>query len=334
MVLVTTGEPAGIGPDIALSLRNDSRSHEYVLVGDLDMLRARARMLASPVKLCEYERESHEPAHDHEPTVLSVLHIPLCHRPVRLGFSDPRNAPYVIRQLATASDRCFDENSVAMVTCPVQKSVINDSGFAFSGHTEYLARRFGCNATMMLALEHGLKVALATTHLPLREVPEKVSNECVFRTVSATSSGLRSYFNVDSPRILVCGLNPHAGEGGYLGDEEQNVIQPAVARARECGIAVTGPVAADTAFTEQSLANTDAVVAMYHDQALPVIKSIGFKRVINLTLGLPILRVSVDHGVALDLAGSGRADPSSLMHAAEFASRASLSGSSSGSAGQ
>ena len=286
------------------------------------MLRARAQLLANPVKLCELKKTKHDSASDD--AVLSVLHIPLVHRPVRIGVPDPENAPYVIRQLEAASDKCFHEEDVAMVTCPVQKAVINDSGFAFSGHTEYLAQRFECNVTMMLALEHGLKVALVTTHLPLREVPGKISNEGVFQTVRAVSSGLRFYFNVDNPRILVCGLNPHAGEGGHLGDEEQNMIQPAIARARESGIAVTGPVSADTAFTEQSLENADAVVAMYHDQALPVIKSMGFKRVINLTLGLPILRASVDHGVALSLAGSGRADPSSLKHAAEFAARAPL----------
>ena len=235
------------------------------------------------------------------------------------GRPDPTNARYVLSTIDAAADGCISGHFQAMVTAPVQKSSINDAGIPFKGHTEYLADRAGGAYPVMLLVAGTLRVALATTHLPLSEVPRHITRESLERTAGVLERGLRESFRLAAPRILVCGLNPHAGEGGHLGREEIEVIAPAVAALRARGLAVTGPVPADTAFTPASLAGADAVLAMYHDQGLPVIKHSGFGQAVNVTLGLPFHRVSVDHGTALDLAGTGRADPGSLFEAIRLA---------------
>ena len=235
------------------------------------------------------------------------------------GRPDPANARYVLSTIDAAADGCIAGRFHAMVTAPVQKSSINDAGIPFKGHTEYLADRAGGAYPVMLLVAGKLRVALATTHLPLSEVPRHITRESLERTVGVLERGLRESFRLAAPRILVCGLNPHAGEGGHLGREEIEVIAPAVAALRARGLAVTGPVPADTAFTPASLAGADAVLAMYHDQGLPVIKHSGFGQAVNVTLGLPFHRASVDHGTALDLAGTGRADPGSLFEAIRLA---------------
>ncbi|MGB5133128.1 MAG: 4-hydroxythreonine-4-phosphate dehydrogenase PdxA, partial [Steroidobacteraceae bacterium] len=225
----------------------------------------------------------------------------------------------VLEMLDKAIDGCVAGRFTAMVTCPVQKSVINDAGIAFTGHTEYLAARCGVPLPVMLLVAGRLRVALATTHLPIAEVPRHIRRDLLDATLDVLDDGLRDCFRLNEPRILVCGLNPHAGEGGHLGREEIDVIGPAVEAARARGLTVRGPVAADTAFTERMLEETDAVLAMYHDQGLPVIKHAAFGNAVNVTLGLPFPRTSVDHGTALDLAATGRADPGSLFAAIELA---------------
>jgi 4-hydroxythreonine-4-phosphate dehydrogenase len=239
------------------------------------------------------------------------------------GRLDPANAGYVLELIRESTMGCLAGRFAAMVTAPVQKSTINEAGTPFSGHTEYLAELTHSSRPVMLLVGGNLRVALATTHLPLREVPDAITEHDLFEILTVLAQGLRQLFGLARPRILVCGLNPHAGESGHLGHEEATVIAPAIRRAVNEGIAARGPVPADTAFTPRQLADTDAVLAMYHDQGLPVLKYAGFGRAVNVTLGLPIIRTSVDHGTALDLAGTGRADPGSLVAAVELALKAS-----------
>ena len=311
-IIVTTGEPSGIGPDLALAAALSDWPCELVFAGDPALIAARARMLRIDVGLRDW-REGADPV-PHRAGSMPILARALA-APVTAGKPDPANARYVLSLLDAAADGCASGQFAAMVTAPVQKSTINDAGIAFSGHTEYLAARSGAAKPVMLLVAGTLRVALATTHLPLAEVPRRLDAETLAATLDVMHRGLADAFGLAEPRILVCGLNPHAGESGHLGREEIDVIGPAVAAARARGIAARGPVPADTAFTPASLAQTDAVLAMFHDQGLPVIKHAGFGHAVNLTLGLPFWRTSVDHGTALDLAGSGRADPGSLFAA-------------------
>ena len=237
------------------------------------------------------------------------------------GRPDPANARYVLATIDAAAEGCLAGRFSAMVTAPVQKSAINDAGIPFQGHTEYLAAKTGGAQPVMLLVAGTLRVALATTHLPLAEVPRRLTRESLEATLTVLERGLRASFGISAPRILVCGLNPHAGEGGHLGREEIEVIAPALDTLRANGLSIAGPLPADTAFTPASLADADAVLAMYHDQGLPVIKHAGFGRAVNVTLGLAFHRTSVDHGTALDLAGTGRADPGSLFEAIRLAQR-------------
>jgi 4-hydroxythreonine-4-phosphate dehydrogenase len=241
--------------------------------------------------------------------------------PSRPSQLDKRNAQYVLSLLDRAIQGTVSGEFAAIVTAPVHKGVINDSGVPFTGHTEYLAEHTGGALPVMMLAAPGMRVALATTHLPLKDVSSALTIELLLKTATIIDSDLRKWWGIPAPRIAVCGLNPHAGEGGYLGREEIDVISPAIQLMRERGIQATGPLPADTAFVPQMLAQCDAVLAMYHDQGLPVIKHAGFERTVNITLGIPILRTSVDHGTALDLAGTGRADPRSLMAAIELASQ-------------
>jgi 4-hydroxythreonine-4-phosphate dehydrogenase len=296
-VAVTSGEPAGIGPELCTALLDDSWRCRLVLVGDRSLLeRSAGRALPEA----------------------SVLHVPLG-APCAPGRLDTANARYVLTVLDRAVDGCLDGRFDAMVTAPVHKGVINDAGVPFTGHTEYLARRTGAPLPVMMLAGGGLRVALATTHLPLAQVSAALTVERLCAVLRILDADLRARFGVPEPRILVCGLNPHAGEGGHLGREEIDVIEPALGQLRLEGLRLTGPVPADTAFLPDRLAGHDAVLAMYHDQGLPVLKHASFGHAVNVTLGLPIVRTSVDHGTALELAGTGRADPGSLRAALRLA---------------
>ena len=317
-VVVTTGEPAGIGPDLALAAALSDWPCELVFAGDPALLTARAALLGLPLSPREWRADA-RPA-PHRAGTLPVLPASLAVAAVP-GRPDPANARYVLSLLDVAAEGCLSGRFAAMVTGPVQKSSINDAGIPFPGHTEYLAAKSGAPHPVMLLVAGRLRVALATTHLPLAEVPRQIAREGLGLTLAVLERGLRESLEIPAPRIVVCGLNPHAGEGGHLGREEIDVIRPAVEAFAAGGAAVTGPVPADTAFTPASLERADAVLAMYHDQGLPVIKHAGFGQAVNVTLGLPFHRASVDHGTALDLAGTGRADPGSLFEAIRLAAR-------------
>jgi 4-hydroxythreonine-4-phosphate dehydrogenase len=292
-----------------------SRRFAVVCLADRELLAERARDLHLNIELQPYRRG--EPV-SVTAGQLSVLHEPLAVA-ARPGRLDASNARQVLRLIDRAVDGALGKEFAAVVTAPVQKSVINDAGIAFIGHTEYIAARTHAPLPVMLLAAGSLRVALATTHLPLRAVSAALGADRLLQILSILGHDLRRDFGIQTPRIAVCGLNPHAGEGGYLGDEEQTIIAPAIARARAAGLAVSGPLPADTVFVPRHLACYDVVLAMYHDQGLPVLKHAGFGHAVNVTLGLPIVRTSVDHGTALDLAGRGGADSSSLLTALELA---------------
>jgi 4-hydroxythreonine-4-phosphate dehydrogenase len=314
-IALTSGEPGGIGPELCLAVARSSLPVELVCLADRELLAERARMLGWQIALRDYDPHVRQV---HEPNTLTVLHQPLA-VPSKPGRLDKRNAPYVLGLLDRAIEGAISGEFAAIVTAPVHKGVINEGGVAFTGHTEYLAERTGSALPVMLLAAPGMRVALATTHLPLKDVSAAITVESLLAVATIMAADLRKWWGIESPRIAVCGLNPHAGEGGYLGHEEIEVIAPAIDLMRERGIRATGPLPADTAFVPQMLTGCDAVLAMYHDQGLPVIKHAGFDRTVNITLGLPILRTSVDHGTALDLAGTGRADAGSLLAAIELA---------------
>lgn len=313
LVAVTVGEPAGIGPDLCVGLAlSTPPGARLLLLGDAAVLDARARALGAAVAFDPLQPDSPIPAP--RPGRLPVLHFPAA-TPVHPGTLAPANARHVLAIIDAAVDGCLTGRYDAMVTGPVHKGVINDAGIAFTGHTERLAERTGTAHVVMLLAGAGLRVALATTHLPLSAVPAAITPALLDATLRVLHEGLRRDFALATPRILVAGLNPHAGEGGHLGREEIDIIAPALVRARTAGIDARGPLPADTLFSPDRLAEADAVLAMYHDQGLPVLKHASFGRGVNITLGLPIVRTSVDHGTALDLAGSGRADAGSLREA-------------------
>jgi 4-hydroxythreonine-4-phosphate dehydrogenase len=312
-LVVTSGEPAGVGPDLCLALAEREFACRLACFGDPALFTERARDIGSTVVI---ESVHSPPAH--RAGVLAVLKEPL-RAPAEAARLDPANAPYVFAQLRRAAQGCLAGDYAAMVTAPVQKSVLAEAGAPFRGHTEFLAELTGAPRPVMLLVAGKLRVALATTHLPLAEVPAAITGSLIAETLAVLDAGLRLRFGLVRPRITVCGLNPHAGESGHLGREEIECIGPALERARAAGLAVRGPLPADTAFTPRALADCDAVLALYHDQGLPVLKYAGFGHAVNMTLGLPILRTSVDHGTALDLAGTGRADPGSLIAALELA---------------
>jgi 4-hydroxythreonine-4-phosphate dehydrogenase len=308
---LTTGEPAGIGPDLAVAWAQRSRDVSVVAVADPDLLRARAKQLGHELTLVEYPGPVTRAAGS-----LSVQSVQLGVSAVP-GHLDVRNVPFVLETLATAADGCVEGKFSGMVTGPVQKSVINDAGVAFSGHTEFLAERCGSATVVMLLVAGDLRVALATTHVSLAEVPALITRQRLTQVLEVLLGDLKARFGIARPRVLVAGLNPHAGEGGHLGREEIEVIAPVCRAFAERG--VVGPLPADTLFTQRQLAGADAVLAMYHDQGLPVLKHVGFGNAVNVTLGLPIVRTSVDHGTALDIAGRGGADIGSFVAALELA---------------
>lgn len=315
-LVLCSGEPAGIGPDLCLAVAGRDWPHELVVAGDASLLQERARTLGLRLTLEPYAPRPQPAAH--RAGRLPVLDRKLA-AAVRPGHADPANAGYVLGLLDDAIAGCARGEFAALVTAPVHKGVINDAGLPFTGHTEYLAARLGCPRPVMLLVAEPLRIALVTTHLPLAAVPAAVTASLVGETLAVLDGGLRRQFGIAAPRILVCGLNPHAGESGHLGREEIEVIGPAVAAAAGSGIDARGPLPADSAFTPAALAEADAVLAMYHDQGLTVLKYAGFGRAVNVTLGLPIVRTSVDHGTALGLAASGRADPGSMLAAVGLA---------------
>ena len=312
-IAVTTGEPAGIGPDLCTELLDTAPPGcRVVLVGDRALFgRARPRG-ARKLSLPAFDAMSRPRAG------VELLHVPLA-VPARPGVLNAANARYVLETLDAAIGGCAAGAFQAIVTAPVQKSIINEAGIRFTGHTEYLARRTGVRLPVMLLVGGGLRVALATTHLPLRRVSAAITRPRLEAVLRIVAGDLHSKFGVRRPRLLVLGLNPHAGEGGHLGREEIEVLEPTLAALRRDGLDLVGPVPADTAFVSHRLKGIDAVVAMYHDQGLPVLKHASFGHAVNVTLGLPIVRTSVDHGTALDLAGTRRADPGSLQAALALA---------------
>jgi len=289
---------------------------DLVCLGDQELLAERARQLGLKVALRRYDHASHR----HTPGTLAVEHHALG-APVTCGRLDARNSPCVLQLLERACDGALAGEFAAIVTAPVHKGILIDAGVPFTGHTEFLAHRCGVKRPVMMLATNCLRVALATTHLPLAAVSRAITRELLHEVLEIIDRDLTRWWGIERPRIAVCGLNPHAGEGGHLGDEEIRVIAPAIAALRERGLEVSGPLPADTAFVPRVLADFDVVLAMYHDQGLPVIKHAGFERAVNVTLGLPIRRTSVDHGTALDLAGTGRADAGSLLAAIELAAQ-------------
>jgi 4-hydroxythreonine-4-phosphate dehydrogenase len=322
LIAVTSGEPAGVGPELCLRLAERDWARDYgarvVVLGDRELFAERAAQTGFTGVLREWS--SGQPSHPGGPGFLDVLSLPLA-VPARAGQLDPANAGYVLALLdrALAGCRGAQPEFAAMVTAPVHKAIINEAGIPFTGHTEYLAAACSVDRVVMMLAGGGLRVALATTHLPLRDVPAAITRESLTATLRIVAADMKARFGIEQPTILVAGLNPHAGESGCLGREEIEIIAPTLEALRGEGLSLIGPLPADTMFTPSQLARGDCVLAMYHDQGLTALKYASFGNGINVTLGLPVIRTSVDHGTALDLAGSGSADPGSLFVALEQA---------------
>ena len=312
-IAITAGEPAGIGPDLCIAVAQQHFEAELVIIADPQLLQQRAALLQQDFRLSPYRPTSAPRAGQ-----VSVAPVPL-RAAAEAGKLDSENAAYVLETLDCAIRGCKDRSFQAMVTAPVHKGIINDAGIAFTGHTEYLAEKTGAATVVMMLATPGLRVALATTHLPLAQVSAAITRDRLEAVLRCLHAELRNRFSIADPPILVAGLNPHAGEDGHLGREEIDVIEPVLAALREQGLRLSGPLPADTLFTPPCLARADAVLAMYHDQGLPVLKHMGFGRSVNITLGLPLVRTSVDHGTALDKAATGAADAGSLVAAIEAA---------------
>lgn len=316
VIAVTSGEPAGVGPELCLRLSERGFPARLVILADRQLLEARAGALG--LSSDHLNLRDWTPELPPQQGILDILHQPLA-APSNPGKLDPANANYVLGLLDRALDGCCSGEFAAMVTAPVHKGVINDARIHFTGHTEYLAEKTGTPRVVMMLAGSNLKVALATTHLPLKDVAAAITQESLEATLRILHADMRGKYGLADPRILVAGLNPHAGEGGYLGMEEIEVISPVLERLRGEGMRLIGPLPADTMFTPPMLEQGDCVLAMYHDQGLTALKYASFGNGINVTLGLPLIRTSVDHGTALELAGTGRADPGSLFVAVEQA---------------
>ena len=314
---LTPGEPAGIGPDLCLLLASQHQPHPLIAITSRDLLIERAAQLGVAVSLLPVE-PGNWPEQPAPAGSLYVWDTPL-NATVTAGTLDKANAAFVLQTLTRAAQGCVSGDFAGMITAPVHKGVINEAGIPFSGHTEFLADLTHTEQVVMMLATRGLRVALVTTHLPLRQVSDAITPERLMRVTRILYADLQQKFGIAQPRILVCGLNPHAGEGGHLGHEEIDIIEPTLERLRSEGMDLRGPLPADTLFTPKYLDHCDAVLAMYHDQGLPVLKYKGFGAAVNITLGLPIIRTSVDHGTALDLAGSGKIDTGSLQVALETA---------------
>ncbi|MFV9992561.1 MAG: 4-hydroxythreonine-4-phosphate dehydrogenase PdxA [Coxiella endosymbiont of Dermacentor nuttalli] len=300
-IVITLGEPAGIGPDIVIKLLQYKLPISFIVIADRTLLMERAKALGLEV-----------------PDNLTIYHVPLKIRSV-IGKPTPANAEYILKTLQIAADGCLDGNFKALVTGPVSKTIINSAGIPFTGHTEWLAAHANVRQTVMLFIADDVKVALYTTHAPLSQVHTLIKKSSLKKCVRLLHAGLKKYFSIKTPTIALCGLNPHAGEAGYLGKEELSTIIPVIKTLNQEGFSLVGPFPADTAFTPRVIKNCDAILAMYHDQGLAPIKALKFGRVVNMTLGLPYIRTSVDHGTAFDLAGTGLADEKSLIKAIKLA---------------
>jgi 4-hydroxythreonine-4-phosphate dehydrogenase len=319
-IVITTGEPAGIGPDITLQLAQQAIPAHIVALADPDLLAQRASELGLSVQIHRFNPL--KPARQQKAGHLDVIPVPLS-QPVKSGELNAANASYVLETLRQACKACFDKHFDALVTAPVHKGIINEAGITFSGHTEFFAVQTNIKQVVMMLATNNLRIALVTTHLPLSAVSRAITSSRLETVIRILRSDLIDKFGCKKPHILVCGLNPHAGEGGHLGKEELTTIIPTLNKLRSEGFQLTGPISADTAFLPQSLAGIDAVLTMYHDQGLPALKQQGFGEAVNITLGLPIIRTSVDHGTALTLAGTGQASSESLYNAVEMARRMS-----------
>nr|WP_024967032.1 4-hydroxythreonine-4-phosphate dehydrogenase PdxA [Pantoea sp. IMH] len=315
-VVITPGEPAGIGPDLTIELAQRDWPVELVVCADPQLLQQRAAVLGLPLTLREYQPDL--PAQPQTTGTLTLLPV-ATPQPVTAGELCVANGHYVLETLARACDGCLNGEFAALITGPVHKGVINDAGIPFSGHTEFFAERAGRERVVMMLATEAMRVALATTHLPLKAVSDAITRDSLHEVLTILHADLQSKFGLPSPHIFVCGLNPHAGEGGHMGREEIDVIVPALNELRQQGMRLTGPLPADTLFQPKYLEQADAVLAMYHDQGLPVLKYQGFGRAVNITLGLPFIRTSVDHGTALELAGLGHADAGSFITALNLA---------------
>ena len=315
VLAITSGEPAGIGPDLCLQLSQQAHAQVFVVLADKTLLQQRAALLGLEVQLHDFNARHISPLPAGH---LRVLHIPLA-QSAQAGELNPCNSHYVLNLLARALEGCQAGEYSGMVTAPVHKGVINDAGIPFTGHTEFLAEQTNTRQVVMMLAGGGMRVALATTHLALREVPNTITAELLESVLRIIQSDLTRRFGIPHPRILVAGLNPHAGEGGYLGREEIEVMIPVLDKLRAEGINVSAPLPADTLFAPHRLAQCDCVLAMYHDQGLPVLKHSSFGHGVNITLGLPFIRTSVDHGTALELAGTGKAEVGSLLEAIKMA---------------
>ncbi|AKJ41350.1 4-hydroxythreonine-4-phosphate dehydrogenase PdxA [Pragia fontium] len=315
-VVITPGEPAGIGPDLTVQLAQQAWPVELVTCADPDLLQQRAALLGLPLQLRSYDPL--QPPRAQEKGSLTILPVPV-KAPVKPGQLEIKNGQYVIETLARACDGCLNGEFAALITGPVHKGIINDAGHTFSGHTEFFAERSQRPRVVMMLATEELRVALVTTHLPLSQVSAAITPQSLTETITILHHDLQTKFGIHQPQIYVCGLNPHAGEGGHMGHEEIDTISPTLEKLRQQGIHLVGPLPADTLFQPKYLQHADAVLAMYHDQGLPVLKYQGFGRAVNITLGLPFIRTSVDHGTALDLAATGNADVGSFTVALNLA---------------
>jgi len=317
---ITTGEPAGIGPDLIIELASKKQSYqdqaELIVIADKQMMQQRAKLLGIQINFVDYDKTKQSaPNNIGEITILDTP----CFNSVTAGFLDADNANYVLETLKIAALGCYKKQCVnqfdAMVTAPLHKGIINDAGINFTGHTEFLAELTDAELPVMMLAADSLRVALATTHLPLKDVSAAISQQSLRQVISILNHDLINKFGIDNPHILICGLNPHAGEGGHLGMEEIETIEPIIETLKQEGLNLSGPLPADTLFTPKYLKTADAVLAMFHDQGLPVLKHVSFGHAVNITLGLPIIRTSVDHGTAIDLAGTGKASSGSMISA-------------------
>jgi 4-hydroxythreonine-4-phosphate dehydrogenase len=321
-ILITPGEPAGVGPDITIQIAQQHFDAELVVIADTDLLKARAEQLKLPLTLIPFDKNNHPEINP--PGTLKIIPVTLG-APCKTGQLNRDNANYVIQCLTLAADYCQQQIADAVVTGPVHKGIINDANISFRGHTEFFAERCHVKQPIMLFVTPKTNVALLTTHLALADVPRAITAEKIKSILRILQIELCNKFRLTNPRILVCGLNPHAGEKGHLGREEIDIIEPALNDLRLEKLNVIGPLPADTIFTEKYLAEADAILAMYHDQALPVVKYMGFGHAVNVTLGLPFIRTSVDHGTALDVAGTDKVDAGSLVAALKLAIQLTVS---------
>ncbi|MGL5241572.1 MAG: 4-hydroxythreonine-4-phosphate dehydrogenase PdxA [Kluyvera ascorbata] len=315
-VVITPGEPAGIGPDLVIQLAQRDWPLELVVCADASLLTERAKLLGLPLTLLPYVSE--QPAQPQRAGTLTLLPVAL-NAPVTPGLLNVENGRYVVETLARACDGSLSGEFAALVTGPVHKGIINDAGIPFTGHTEFFEERSGAAKVVMMLATEELRVALATTHLPLKAVSDAITPDLLREVITILHDDLQNKFGLAEPHVLVCGLNPHAGEGGHMGTEEIDTLIPVLEEMRKKGMNLSGPLPADTLFQPKYLDHADAVLAMYHDQGLPVLKYQGFGRGVNITLGLPFIRTSVDHGTALELAGLGKADVGSFITALNLA---------------